>query len=59
MAKTIKVSLTKSTIGASPRQKAVVEALGLRKMHPTVELPDNESVRGPIKKVSHLLTVEE
>ena len=55
----IKVTLTKSTIGASPRQKKVVDALGLKKMHQTVELEDNAATRGNINKVSHLLTVEE
>lgn len=59
MAKMIKVTLTKSTIGASPKQKAVVEALGLRKMHHSVELPDTPQTRGAVKKVEHLLTVEE
>ena len=38
MAKMIKVTLTKSVIGASPKQKKVVEALGLKKMHQSVEL---------------------
>ena len=56
---TIKVTLTKSTIGASPKQKKVVEALGLKKMHQTVELEDNAATRGNINKVLHLLTVEE
>ena len=56
---TIKVTLTKSTIGASPKQKKVVEALGLKKMHQTVELEDNAATRGNINKVSHLLTVVE
>ena len=56
---TIKVTLTKSTIGASPKQTKVVEALGLKKMHQTVELEDNAATRGNINKVSHLLTVEE
>ena len=56
---TIKVTLTKSTIGASPKQKKGVEALGLKKMHQTVELEDNAATRGNINKVSHLLTVEE
>lgn len=55
----IKVTLTKSTIGASPKQKKVVEALGLKKMHQTVELEDNAATRGNINAVSHLLTVEE
>jgi large subunit ribosomal protein L30 len=59
MAKTIKVTLTKSPIGYAPTQKKTVEALGLRKMHKTVELEDNAHTRGAIEKVSHLVTVEE
>jgi large subunit ribosomal protein L30 len=59
MAKMIKITLTKSTIGASPKQKKVVEALGLKKMHQSVELADIPQTRGAIAKVSHLLTVEE
>ncbi len=59
MAKMLKVTLTKSTIGASPKQKAVVEALGLRKMHQSVELADCPATRGAVNKISHLLTVEE
>ena len=38
MAEKLKITLTKSTIGATPKQKKVVEALGLRKMHHSVEL---------------------
>jgi large subunit ribosomal protein L30 len=59
MAKMLKITLTKSTIGATPRQKKVVEALGLKKMHHTVELADTPQTRGAIAKVSHLLTVVE
>lgn len=59
MAKTVKITLTKSLIGASPKQRKVVEALGLRKMHQSVELTDNAATRGAINKVPHLLTVEE
>jgi len=59
MAKMLKITLTKSTIGASPKQKKVVEALGLRKMHQSVELADCPQTRGAVAKVSHLLTVEE
>ncbi len=59
MAKKVKVTLTKSLIGASPKQRKVVEALGLRKMHQSVELIDSEVTRGAINKVPHLLTVEE
>ena len=59
MAKTLKVTLVKSPIGAIPKQKKTVEALGLRKLHHTVELPDNEAVRGMIWHVKHLVQVEE
>lgn len=59
MAKTLKITLVKSTIGASPKQKKTVEALGLKKLHLSVELADSAAVRGAIAKVSHLLSVEE
>ena len=59
MANTVKIELTKSIIGAKPSHRKIVEALGLRKMHQTVELPDTESTRGSIKKISHLVTVTE
>ena len=59
MAKMIKITLTKRTIGASPKQRKVVEALGLRKMHHSVELADTPQTRGAVAKVSHLVTVEE
>jgi len=53
----IRITLTKSPIGAQPRQKKVIEALGLRKMHQTVELEDTPATRGAVAKVSHLVTV--
>ena len=43
MAEKLKVTLVKSPIGAIPKQKATVEALGLKKVNKTVELPDNEA----------------
>jgi len=54
---TIKVMLTKSPIGTPKDQKATVEALGLRKMGAVVELPANDSVKGMVFKVKHLVTV--
>lgn len=57
--KTLKITLVKSPIGAIPKQRATVIALGLNKMHKTVELPDNAAIRGMIQKVNHLLKVEE
>ena len=59
MANKLKITLTKSTIGANPKQRKVVQALGLRKMHHSVELDDTPATRGAIAKVSHLVTVEE
>ena len=57
--KKLKITLVKSTIGAGPKNRKTVEALGLKKLHKTVELPDNEATRGMIKQVQHLVKVEE
>ena len=59
MAEKLKLTLVKSPIGAVPKHKATVEALGLRKLNKTVELPDNDAVRGMIWHVKHLVKVEE
>lgn len=59
MADKLKITLVKSTIGAVPKHKKTVEALGLRKLNKTVEMPDNEAVRGMIHQVKHLVKVEE
>ena len=55
----LKITLVKSPIGAVPKHKATVEALGLNKLHKTVEMPDNDATRGMIQKVRHLVKVEE
>ena len=57
--KKLKIALVKSPIGAVPKNKKTVEALGLRKLNKTVEMPDNEAVRGMIRQVRHLVKVEE
>ena len=57
--KKLKVTLVKSTIGAIPKHKKTVEALGIRKTYNSVELPDNDAVRGMLKAVRHLVKVEE
>jgi large subunit ribosomal protein L30 len=54
----IKVKLVKSPIGYNHRQRAVLQALGLRKMNHTVEHFDSPMIRGMIFKVSHLVSVE-
>ncbi len=59
MADKLRITLVKSPIGAIPKHKATVEALGLRKLNKTVELPDNDAVRGMIWHVKHLVKVEE
>ena len=59
MAEKLRITLVKSPIGAVPKQRATVKALGLKKMHKTVELPDNGAVRGMIQNVRHLVKVEE
>ena len=57
--KTIKVTQIGRTIGRPDSQKATLIGLGLNKMHKTRELEDTPAVRGMIKKVSHLVKVEE
>ena len=59
MADKLKITLVKSTIAAIPKHRKTVEALGLRKLNKTVEMPDNPAVRGMIQQVRHLIKVEE
>ncbi len=58
MAKKLQVTLVRSPIGYSKRQKATVKALGLRRMHQTVVVPDNPAIRGMVAKIAHLVHVE-
>ena len=55
----LKIKLVKSTIGRKQDQIATVKALGLRKIRHVVEHNDTPQIRGMIKKVSHLVEVEE
>jgi large subunit ribosomal protein L30 len=57
--KALRVTLVKSPIGYTKDQKATVRALGLRRMHQTVEHNDSPAVRGMLNKISHLIKVEE
>jgi large subunit ribosomal protein L30 len=57
--KKVRVTLVKSPIGYSKRQKATVRALGFRRMHQTIEHVDTAVLRGMLAKVSHLVLVEE
>ena len=52
MAKTIKVTQTRSSIGRLPKHKATLRGLGLRRISHTVELIDTPAVRGMINQVS-------
>ena len=55
----VKVTLIKSTIGAVPKNKKTIEALGLTKLHKTVELPNNAATQGALRKVAPYVNVEE
>ncbi len=55
----LKVTQIKSKIGSNQRQKKTLEALGIRKMHNTIEVEDNPQILGMINKVKHLVKVEE
>ncbi len=57
--KMIKVTQIKSPIGRPAVQRATLIGLGLNKMYKTSELEDTPAVRGMIKKVAHLVKVEE
>ncbi len=55
----LRITLVKSPIGYDQRQKRTVRALGLRRLHSTVEHEDAPTIRGMVAKISHLVEVEE
>ncbi|MCA3370693.1 MAG: 50S ribosomal protein L30 [Alphaproteobacteria bacterium] len=57
--KTVKVTQLGSPIGRKPGQKETLIGLGLNKRHRTRELEDTPAVRGMIRKVAHLVKVED
>ena len=59
MASKIRVTWTKSAIGYADDQKRTIKALGLKRLHHSVEHDDTRAVRGMTTKVKHLVTVEE
>jgi large subunit ribosomal protein L30 len=59
MADKLIVTLKRSVIGEKPKTRANVRALGLRKLHHSVEHNDTPDVRGMLQKVRHLVEVEE
>ena len=56
---TLKITQVKSRIGYKKKAKATLDAMGLKKMNHTVELPDNPAIRGMIKKIEYLIRVED
>ncbi|MGQ0802526.1 MAG: 50S ribosomal protein L30 [Actinomycetota bacterium] len=59
MAGTLRITQVRSTIGAKPKQRGTLRALGLRRIRQTVELPDRREIRGMVEKVPHMVKVEE
>lgn len=59
MQKRLRITLVKSPIGYSRRQKGTVKALGLRRLRQSVVQDDTPVIRGMVTKVSHLVEVEE
>jgi len=54
----IKITQIKSVIDRSERQKRTVEALGLKRINHSVEVEANAAIIGMVKKVNHLVAVE-
>lgn len=59
MAKQLKITWSKSSIGYPETQRLTVRSLGLRKLQHTVIKEDSPQLRGQLNKISHLVTVEE
>ncbi len=57
--KTLRVTWIRSSIGYTKEQKATVKALGLRRLHQTVEHKDTPALRGMLNKIIHMLKIEE
>ena len=56
---TLKITQVKSRIGYKKKAKATLDAMGIKKLNQTVELPDNPAIRGMIKKIEYLIRVED
>ena len=57
MSNKLKITLSKSLIGSSETQRKTVKSLGLNKVQSSVIKADNESLRGQINKIKHLVTI--
>jgi len=55
----LKVTQVRSEIGSTKRQKRNLQALGIKRINNPIEIEDNPQIRGMIKKVNHLVKVEE
>jgi large subunit ribosomal protein L30 len=55
----LKVTQIRSGVGRIKRQRQIIRALGIKRLHQSVEHPDTPQLRGMIEKVSHLVKVEE
>ncbi|MFN0027451.1 MAG: 50S ribosomal protein L30 [Acidimicrobiales bacterium] len=59
MAAELRITQVRSAIGAKPKQRGTLRALGLRRIGHTNTLPDRPEIRGMISRVPHLINVEE
>ncbi len=59
MAAILKITQVRSSIGAKPKQRGTLRALGLRRINHTVEHADRPEIRGMVERVPHLVQVEE
>ena len=59
MTTTLRITQVRSSIGAKPKQRGTLRALGLRRVRQTVEHPDRPEIRGMVERVPHLVSVEE
>lgn len=57
--KMLRITLVKSAIGYSEKHKATIRALGLRRMHQSVVHADSPTLQGMLRKVNHLVKIEE
>jgi large subunit ribosomal protein L30 len=57
--KTLRIKLVKSPIGNTHKHKDIIRTLGLKRMHQVVERPDTPSVRGMLRFVNHMVSIEE
>lgn len=59
MTSDLRVTLVRSVIGAKPKHRGTIRALGLRRINHTVTLPDRPEIRGMLARVPHLVKFEE